>query len=116
MQPTLAQLHAQARALRQNPTRAEARLWPHLKKSRIGWRFRRQHVLYPYIVDFYCARRKLCIELDGPVHDAERDARRDARLNTQHGVDVVRFKNDDVEFHLAKVVQSITHLLDEQTV
>jgi len=67
--------------LRGNMTPAEARLWNALKKRKLGGRkFRRQHSIGPYIVDFYCPREKLPIELDGAVHNdllrASYDAKR----------------------------------------
>src|SRR5581483_124837 len=63
-----------ARAMRGAPTRGEAVLWAELRgRGLSGWRFRRQHVIAGYIVDFYCPRLWLAIEVDGSVHDAQRD-------------------------------------------
>ena len=54
--------------LRNNATPQEAILWQHLKDSNFGCKFRRQHSIGPYIVDFYCPSKKLIIELDGSQH------------------------------------------------
>ncbi|MDX2002842.1 MAG: DUF559 domain-containing protein [Chitinophagales bacterium] len=88
------------RDLRNNLTPAEATLWQCLKNSQLlGRKFRRQHSIENYIVDFYCPTEKLVIELDGGIHlDAivmENDLARDARL-LQLGYRVLRFQNDMV--------------------
>jgi very-short-patch-repair endonuclease len=89
---------ARRRALRTATTDAEAALWKHLRAKRFaGFKFRRQHPCGPYILDFYCARRNLAIELDGGQHHdlgAQRyDERRTADL-AQLGVTVLRFPTD----------------------
>jgi very-short-patch-repair endonuclease len=62
-----------------------------------GWRFRRQHVVGGFIVDFYCARLRLAVEVDGEVHlqRSEYDRERDGAL-LRMGVEVVRLRNEDV--------------------
>jgi len=74
---------ARARSLRRRMTPPEVRLWVQLRGSQLdGWRFRRQHPISPYVLDFYCDAAKLAVEVDGehhhlagnPRHDAERDA------------------------------------------
>jgi len=91
---------AMARALRKNPTPAESMAWELLRARRmLGLKFRRQHVVYGYIVDFYCAQHGLILELDGAVHDdpdhALRDAQRTSAL-TERGFTVIRMRNGDV--------------------
>jgi oxygen-independent coproporphyrinogen-3 oxidase len=84
--------------LRHDATKAEQRLWSRLRdKQLVGWKFRRQVPLGPYIVDFYCAGTKLVVELDGGQHadQAERDLIRTAWLEGQ-GYRVIRFWNNDV--------------------
>ncbi len=81
-------------------TKPEVILWSYLREDALkGLRFRRQHPIGPYILDFYCAPLKLCIEIDGIVHAtvaAERhDQRRTAWLAMQ-GIRVVRFAASDV--------------------
>jgi very-short-patch-repair endonuclease len=92
-----------ARELRRNPTDAERKLWSALRRRALdGHRFRRQHPLGPYIVDFVCLERKLAIELDGGQHATreEYDRARTARIEAD-GFTVLRFWNDDVLGNLA---------------
>ena len=87
-----------ARRLRREATPAEKILWPELRGRRFaGFKFRRQHVLGPFIVDFYCARAALVVELDGETHlGRERpDLERQAWLEDR-GLLVLRFWNNAV--------------------
>lgn len=97
-----------AKALRRGMTEPERTLWAMLRSEQQGLRFRRQHALGPYILDFYCPAAKLCVEVDGPSHEerAEHDARRTQWLAEQ-GVRVVRFTVADVEQRPAWVVAEI---------
>ena len=99
--PTLFSLTPIARSMRKMPTRSEAMLWHKLCGKQLGFRVRRQHVLAPYIADFYVASSKLVVEVDGAVHDGpeagERDARRDADLVRIYGVRVLRLDAELVE-------------------
>ena len=74
----------------------------------MGVRFLRQKPLWPYIADFYCAKHRLCIELDGSSHDnhEEYDTNRTVYLNDHH-ITVIRFSNDEVEKSIDTVVQII---------
>jgi very-short-patch-repair endonuclease len=84
--------------MRAAPTTTEAKLWTALRGRRVGgWKFRRQHIIAGYIVDFYCAELWLAIEVDGGVHDERRgdDRERDDHLASL-GVRVVRIRNADV--------------------
>jgi len=69
----------------------EVLLWRGLKARKLGWRFRRQHPMGPYVLDFYCPELRLCVEVDGDSHEFRReaDARRDAWLAGQ-GVRTMR--------------------------
>jgi very-short-patch-repair endonuclease len=93
-----------ARAHRKAPTASEAILWEALRDRRFrGIKFRRQHVLHPYIVDFYAPVPKLVVEVDGGYH-VERvvaDAARDSDLAGYYGVRVVRLDAGLVERDLA---------------
>ena len=89
-----------AKTLRRTLSAPEAMLWSWLRsRSPDKPTFRRQHPIGPYMLDFYCAKAKLAVEIDGMAHDAEdrpeRDARRDAWLQGQ-GVTVVRIPARDV--------------------
>ncbi|HEY1956218.1 MAG TPA: DUF559 domain-containing protein [Polyangiaceae bacterium] len=99
--PSLFVLHTFARAMRKRPTRSEALLWAQLRGNKLGAHFRRQHPLGAYVVDFYCATRRLVVEVDGAVHDSPearaRDAARQAELERFHGVRFVRLRAALVE-------------------
>jgi very-short-patch-repair endonuclease len=95
-----------SRVMRRHPTRAEARLWSALRSRQLGgWKFRRQHVIVGYIVDFYCAELCLIVEVDGPVHDQLRpdDEAREAHLR-RAGAEIVRFSNEAVLYALHDVL------------
>jgi very-short-patch-repair endonuclease len=87
-----------ARSLRSMPTDAETRLWSRLRRKQLGgFRFRRQHPIGDYVVDFFCPEAKLIIEVDGGQHsaDAARDAARTRWLEAC-GYRVIRFWNNEV--------------------
>ena len=100
-----------AQDLRRNMTDAERALWYGLRRCQLGWRFRRQHPIPPYIVDFACLEVKLVIEADGGQHalTSERE-RRDEELHRQ-GWRVLRFWNNDILQNRAAVLQTITAAL-----
>ncbi len=84
------------RDLRRVATEAERRLWALLRGRRLGVKFRRQHPIGPYVLDFFCAEHRLAIELDGGQHRRDSEPSRDARrseLLAMHGIRVVRFTN-----------------------
>jgi very-short-patch-repair endonuclease len=100
-----------ARELRRNATDAEKYLWSLLRNRQLaGYKFRRQHPLGRFVLDFYCHEAKLCVELDGGQHaetaQAEYDRERTAWLN-QEGIRVIRFWNTDVLNNIEGVLQSI---------
>ncbi len=102
-----------ARRLRKEMTDAERKLWAVLRGSRLdGYKFRRQHPLGRYVLDFFCEQRGLVIELDGGQHgdQIERDNFRTAWLEAQ-GCRVLRFWNDDVLVNLPGVLQKIRGVL-----
>ena len=99
------------RALRSNATSAEAVLWKFLQKNQLrGRKFRRQHSIGPYVVDFYCPAEQLAIELDGEVHNdpgrREYDGEREAYLRDQD-IRGVRFENKEVFENLEIVLEGI---------
>lgn len=104
----LRQLRDRARTMRANPTDAERRLWTMLRDRRMpAAKFRRQHVIAPYIVDFACIERQLIIEADGSQHaESIADRRRDAFLRAR-GFRILRFWNNDVFENPAGVFDSI---------
>jgi len=90
-----------ARNNRKNMTIAERKLWARIRKKQLnGHKFLRQRPIGNYIVDFYCPKAKIVIELDGEQHYSEkgliRDKERDAYLNSL-GLNVLRFSNNDIK-------------------
>ena len=70
----------QARAMRKMPTSAESKLWSRIRRGQIeGFKFRRQHPVGPYIVDFACIAARLAVEVDGATHGSETERSNDAR-------------------------------------
>ncbi|CUS03073.2 conserved protein of unknown function [Candidatus Promineifilum breve] len=104
--PTILQ---HARANRHLHTPAETKLWRLLRNHNLdGYKFRRQHPIGHYIVDFYCHETKLVVELDGRSHDEqmEYDAERTAWLESQ-GYRVIRFANERVMQDVVMVAEAI---------
>ena len=111
-------LKQRRKALRNEATSAERELWMKLKQRSLGgYKFRRQHSVGPYILDFYCPEARLCVELDGESHlkenaiayDKERSAYL-SRLNIQ----VLRFLNTDVYENIDAVCENILGELGKQ--
>ena len=107
----------QRRELRNNATAAEATLWKYLKNSQAGgFKFRRQHGLGVYIMDFYCPTLRLAIELDGAVHEAPMAEARDeirTRFLNEQGITVMRFKNEVVWRNPEVIVEEIVRFGEE---
>jgi very-short-patch-repair endonuclease len=105
-----------AKELRRNMTPAEKILWNELRANKLGVHFRRQQVIAGFIVDFYCHKADLVIEVDGSVHEKdeqkESDAERDKVLS-EMGLRVFRFKNEDIIGNLRGVLEKIRELISE---
>jgi len=102
-----------AKELRQKQTPAEELLWQCLRANQLhGTKFRRQHNIGQYIVDFYCHAAKLVIELDGGIHELQKDqdGDRDTWLTSQ-GLQVLRFKNEELTQNLPKILETISQHL-----
>ena len=102
---------SRARVLRRKLTPPEARLWTRLRGRGLGaLKFRRQHPIGPYVLDFYCAEATLAVEIDGASHDhpdrIEHDRRRTSWLNTQ-GIRVIRISAEAVRIELDGVLDFI---------
>ncbi|MEY4877536.1 MAG: hypothetical protein RL708_2686 [Bacteroidota bacterium] len=97
-----------ARELRKNDTAAEDLIWQVVRGNQLGTKIRRQHVIGKFIVDFVSIENKLIIEIDGEIHEQqkEEDAIRTAFLNSE-GFKVVRFKNEEVKNNLENVILKI---------
>ncbi len=98
----------QARSLRRVMTIPERKLWKRLRDRKMGVKFRRQHPIGPYTADFYAAEIELVIELDGSMHDAGRDATRDAYMMAR-GIKVVRIAVWRLEQDFDHYVERIRH-------
>jgi very-short-patch-repair endonuclease len=106
-----------ARKLRKNPTRSERLLWQQLRRHRLkGWRFLRQRPILVnldgvgtfVVADFYCGAARLVVEVDGSVHEGQRqqDEARDEALR-QRGYSVLHIAAEEVEHHLPLVLERI---------
>jgi very-short-patch-repair endonuclease len=106
-----------AKRLRKEMTPPEIGLWLALRKNEAKLHFRKQHAVDDYVLDFYCARAKLAIEVDGEAHACgdrpERDAVRDAWLASQ-GLRVLRYSATDVLINLDGVVRQIVSIALER--
>ena len=104
-----------ARKLRASQTSAEARLWQALRGRRLAhWKFRRQHPIDRYVVDFVSIEGKLIVEVDGVTHGTDREVARDTertRLLEAFGFNVVRVSNTDVYENLGGVLEMIDQTL-----
>ncbi|HEX6749560.1 MAG TPA: endonuclease domain-containing protein [Longimicrobium sp.] len=116
---TTQELDEAAREMRKKSTPAEDVLWQRLRRGALdGYRFRRQHAVGRFVLDLYCAERKLVVEVDGKYHDEEEQRLRDeyrTRALEQSGFKVIRFTNEEVLTDLASVVGRITEALGSRT-
>lgn len=108
-----------ARELRKNGTQTEEIIWECLRNRKInGHKFRRQHPITSYILDFYCHQAKLAIEIDGEVHNNNAakcyDKNRDNDLKAQ-GITTLRFTNNEVNTDLMRVLNNIRSFLNNNT-
>lgn len=96
------------RELRKNSTETEDLLWQKLRGKKLGYKFRRQYSIGGYILDFYCAEKRLIIEVDGLIHEQQReyDDIRD-RYFSELDYRVLRFKNSELKEDISKVMLKI---------
>ncbi|WP_231731185.1 endonuclease domain-containing protein [Sphingomonas sp. CCH10-B3] len=101
---------AAARRLRRTMSLPEVLLWNHLRGKPLGLKFRKQHPVGDFVVDFYCAEKRLAVEIDGIAHDLgdrpARDDRREAWLHAQK-IDVLRLSAVDVLNDVAGAADAI---------
>ncbi len=95
-------------------TDAERFLWDHLSGNAFGVRFRRQHIIDNYIVDFVCLSKQLVIEVDGGYHFEDKQKELD-EIRTKHlrelGFDELRFTNEEIFSNIDNVIQTIQEYL-----
>ena len=109
-------LKERAKEMRRSPRLNERRLWKVLRDRRLeDLKFRRQFELGAYIVDFICLRHRLIVEADGPHHDLDADAERDAWLVSQQ-FRVLRFPNSIIEAGSHEVIGAILAAVNESVV
>jgi very-short-patch-repair endonuclease len=105
--------------MRLHPTNAEAMIWKRLVGKQTGFKFRRQHPMMGWIVDFCCNSRKVIVEIDGPVHDTPEslayDKRREDALAAM-GFRTLRFSNEQATRHTQQVIRSILEICDARPV
>lgn len=109
-------IQERALELRREMTPAERCLWQVLRGNALdGAYFRRQHAVGPFILDFYCAKSKLAVEVDGGHHlqQAAYDAERTRWLESEKSIRVIRFTNEDVTQNLGAVVDMIRTALGQ---
>lgn len=98
-----------AKELRREMTPAEKTLWKYLKANRLdGLHFRRQQIVHGYFVDFYCHQHELIVEVDGGIHELQKeyDAEREEYL-VGLGFRIIRFPNDEINKNIKGVLQKI---------
>lgn len=110
-----AEIFYKASMLRKNMTETENKLWQHIRNKQLGVKFRRQHPLGPYVVDFYSHEIRLIIEVDGEYHLAESqkeiDKLRDEKIIAS-GCRILRFSDDQINCKLNDVIIEIKHKVD----
>ncbi len=115
-------LVSKARELRKFETEAEKKFWSEILKNEklTVFKFTRQKPVGNFIVDFYCAKLKLAIEIDGEIHKFQkiRDDERDNLLKQKFGIRIIRYKNEDVlnntKFILNDLIQKLTFPPDKR--
>ena len=110
-----AELTSNAKALRRNMTKEERRLWYDFLKDYFV-RFYRQKVLGNYIADFYCAKAKLVIELDGSGHDTIKGKRYDEERTAfleEYGLTVIRIPNTEITDNFQCICEYIDHIVEQ---
>ena len=98
------------RILRNEPTPFEMKVWSFLKNKQLGVKFRRQHSIENYIVDFYCCEKKIAVEIDGDSHFSEVAIEYDKKRSDilkKHDICVIRFTNREVVENIEWVVEEI---------
>jgi len=111
--PYKADITVRARQLRKNMTESERKLWFCYLKD-CGIRFYRQKQIENYIIDFYCARARLVIEIDGDSHfneDAVQYDNKRTKLLENYGLSIIRFTNNDIKYRFPGVCETIEKII-----
>jgi very-short-patch-repair endonuclease len=113
-QPITREKMERAKQLRRQMTPAEKALWARIHGNRLGgFHFRRQQVIDGFSVDFYCHACALVVEIDGDVHELQKesDARREAHLRLR-GFQVVRFRNEEILYRLDRICEKLLDMCE----
>lgn len=103
-----AKLSVRAKQMRANPTNTEKILWDKLKNKQLGVKFRQQHIVNKFIVDFCSIEKALIIEVDGKIHEKQKEAdKQRTKILENEGYKIVRYTNDDVINNINDVIAKI---------
>jgi very-short-patch-repair endonuclease len=109
-----------SRKMRSEMTEAEAVLWERLRNRKLGgYNFRRQQIVEGFIVDFFCEKAKLVVEVDGGVHNTEEQKKIDEHRRAVfklRGLVEIRFKNEEILMNLGSVLQSINKTVNNRVI
>ncbi|MBT3413449.1 MAG: DUF559 domain-containing protein [Candidatus Jacksonbacteria bacterium] len=101
---------ARRQQLRTNSTKSEKLLWSKIRSKKLGYKFRRQYGIGNYIVDFFCPKLKLAVEIDGITHEDpaqhQRDENKDNYLKSCN-IHVIRFSSSDIFNNLDAIIESL---------
>ncbi|MBT2117287.1 DUF559 domain-containing protein [Dyella sp. LX-66] len=112
--PLPTRTHKHSRDLRQTSTDAERKLWYRLRAGRLnGYKFRRQHPIPPYVVDFYCEAARLVIELDGSQHNQAVDQIRAAYMEVR-GLKTLRFWDNEALQQTDAILETILRAVSDR--
>jgi histidinol dehydrogenase len=105
-------LKERASKMRKNPTKTEDLIWQELRNKKLAVKFRRQHIIYKYVVDFACIEKSIVVEIDGGIHriQIDKDEERQAFLESK-GFEVLRFTDTEVLRNKEAVIKSIKNKL-----
>jgi len=106
------ELSRRAKEMRKNPTKAERIMWERLRNKQLGPKFRQQHIVNKFIVDFCSIEKALVIEVDGDIHDKQKEAdEQRSKILEKEGFTIIRFKNDEVINNIELVISKIEETL-----
>lgn len=110
------EIFERARSLRSEMTSSELLLWEEVRNRKLGVKFRRQHPINQFIVDFYCHEKRLVLEVDGGIHSnpkiAQYDLNRTAELEN-FGLTIIRFSNEKINNDISFVIKRMKKILSE---
>ena len=107
------ELLCEARRMRNSHTKTEQKLWRKLKRKKLRYKFRQQHIIDQFIVDYFCFEKQLIIEIDGEIHDHQKEADKEREIILKsYGFKVLRFSNRQIENNIKTVIKHIISVLD----